>query len=205
MNRIILALDVKDEVKALTVLKEVSDHIAAVKLNYPIVLSLGMGIIDKCAEYASVICDFKVADIPNTNELIFEEIKKHKAEGVIIQGFCGSDVIRSAVQSGLDVYVVCEMSHPGGAEFIQQHGIEIAKLARKEGAKGIIAPGTRPERIKILKEIVGDLKILSPGIGAQGGSANSAIKAGADYLIVGRSIYNAEKPKDAISEIMSRF
>ena len=32
-------------------------------------------------------------------------------------------------------------------------------------------------------------------MGAQGGSASSAIKAGADYVIVGRAIYKAEDPK----------
>ena len=37
---------------------------------------------------------------------------------------------------------------------------------------------------------IGDRKILSPGVGAQGGSASSAIQAGADYVIVGRAIYS---------------
>jgi orotidine-5'-phosphate decarboxylase len=68
-------------------------------------------------------------------------------------------------------------------------------MTKDIGASGVIAPATRPERIKHIRELVGNLKILSPGVGAQGGSANAAIKAGADYVIVGRSIYNAEDPK----------
>jgi orotidine-5'-phosphate decarboxylase len=49
--------------------------------------------------------------------------------------------------------------------------------------------------------LVGNLNILSPGVGAQGGSASAAIKAGADYIIVGRSIYNAENPEAAALKI----
>ena len=40
-------------------------------------------------------------------------------------------------------------------------------------------------------------KILSPGVGTQGGKASDAIAAGADYAIVGRSIYGAEDPRAA--------
>jgi orotidine-5'-phosphate decarboxylase len=38
-------------------------------------------------------------------------------------------------------------------------------------------------------------------VGAQGGNAAAAIDAGADYIIVGRSIYNAEDPKAAAIKI----
>jgi orotidine-5'-phosphate decarboxylase len=37
---------------------------------------------------------------------------------------------------------------------------------------------------------------LTPGIGAQGGKVRDAIKAGADYVIVGRSIYESENPRE---------
>ena len=61
------------------------------------------------------------------------------------------------------------------------------------GADGIIAPATRPERVKVLREIVGNRKILSPGIGAQGGDADAVAKI-VDGIIVGRAIYEAEDP-----------
>ena len=56
-------------------------------------------------------------------------------------------------------------------------------------------------RIKHIRKLIGNLKILSPGVGAQGGSASGAIRAGADYIIVGRSIYNAENPKAVATKI----
>jgi orotidine-5'-phosphate decarboxylase len=61
------------------------------------------------------------------------------------------------------------------------------------GADGIIAPATRPERVKILRGIVGKRKILSPGVGAQGGDVNTIAKL-VDGIIVGRAIYEAENP-----------
>jgi len=62
------------------------------------------------------------------------------------------------------------MSHPGAAEFFHEGTAErIAHLAIECGADGIIAPATRPERVRGLRDIVGNRKILSPGIGAQGG------------------------------------
>ncbi|KQM11241.1 orotidine 5'-phosphate decarboxylase, partial [Methanomassiliicoccales archaeon RumEn M1] len=51
------------------------------------------------------------------------------------------------------------------------------------------------------RQVVGDLLILSPGVGAQGGSASSAIANGADHVIVGRSIYGAERPREAAEAI----
>jgi len=57
-----------------------------------------------------------------------------------------------------------------------------------------VAPATRPERIKQILAMVSGLSIISPGVGAQGGSAADAIRAGADYVIAGRTIYNSKNP-----------
>jgi orotidine-5'-phosphate decarboxylase len=202
-SRVILALDVTEEEKALSVASSVGEVVDAIKIGYPLVLSCGIGMVRKIAESAHVICDFKVADIPNVNRLIVERAIEYGAQGVIVQGFVGKDSIEATVKAagGKDVFVVVEMSHPGGAVFYQPLTDEFATIAREVGATGVIAPATRPERIKHIRELVGDLKILSPGVGAQGGSAADAIKAGADYVIVGRSIYNAEDPKAAAQEI----
>jgi orotidine-5'-phosphate decarboxylase len=64
------------------------------------------------------------------------------------------------------------------------------------GADGIIAPATRPERVKVLRRIIGNRKILSPGVGAQGGDVAAVAKI-VDGIIVGRAIYEAEDPAAA--------
>jgi len=95
------------------------------------------------------------------------------------------------------------MSHPGGDHFFTDAvSKEIASMAKQSGAFGIVAPATRPARVRELRAIIGDdVKIISPGVGAQGGKASDAIKAGADWVIVGRSIYGAENPKEEAEQI----
>jgi orotidine-5'-phosphate decarboxylase len=64
------------------------------------------------------------------------------------------------------------------------------------GADGIIAPATRPDRVRLLRDIVKARKILSPGIGAQGGNPDQ-IAGLVDGIIVGRAIYEADDPAAA--------
>ncbi|MBA3044158.1 orotidine-5'-phosphate decarboxylase, partial [archaeon] len=120
-TRLILALDETEKEKALNVAKEVYDVVDAIKVNYPVVLSCGIGIVDELSKLSDVICDFKVADIPNTNRLIVKEVFRHNASGVIVHGFMGKDSVKACVDvaEGKDVFVVTEMSHPGAVEFMQ--------------------------------------------------------------------------------------
>jgi orotidine-5'-phosphate decarboxylase len=87
---------------------------------------------------------------------------------------------------------------------MQTAGEAIAKMAADEKASGVVAPATRPERVREIRKIIGnDLTIISPGVGAQGGSASDAIRAGADWVIVGRSIYQAKEPARAAADIVA--
>ena len=97
------------------------------------------------------------------------------------------------------------MSHPGGVEFTQPNAEKLAQLAVKAGASGVIAPATRPERIKAIRQIIGQLRILSPGVGAQGGKASDAIASGADYVIVGRSIYGSPHPRAEAEKVVEEI
>ena len=100
-----------------------------------------------------------------------------------------------------EVFVVTELSHPGGQEYTAKFAEDFARLAVRARAAGIIAPATRPERVKALRAIVGSKLILTPGVGAQGGRASEAIAAGADAVIVGRAICEAKDPAKAARAI----
>jgi len=197
-NRIILALDVTSRADAMRVVEAVKGYVDAIKINWPLVLATGPDIIREMSRVKDVICDFKIADIPNTNKLIVEQAMSRGASAVICHGFTGDDSVKACVDAAKgQVFVVTEMSHPGGKQFTAPVADKLATLAKSAGARGIVAPATRPERIAALRKIIGGLEIISPGVGAQGGKASDAIRAGADYIIVGRAIYDAPDPGGA--------
>src|SRR3990172_197962 len=201
-THLILALDVTDRAKALAIAKACVPFLDAIKVNYPLVLGAGLDIVRDLANLRPVICDFKVADVPNTNRLITELAFAHGAAGIIVHVFPGEDSLKASLDAAKgDVYVVAEMSHPGAEHFNAAIADDIAHMAVKLGAAGIIAPATRPERLQLFRQIVGKKLILSPGVGAQGGSAGWAIRMGADFAIVGRSIYQAEEPAPVAEKI----
>ena len=206
-TRLIIALDETRRERALWVAGEVSEVVDAIKINWPLVLSTSSVIIEELSRFSDVLCEFKVADIPTTNRLIVEQAVERGASGVIVHGFTGSDSVRAAVEAAGDaeVFVVVEMSHPGGKEFTAEAAGRIARIAVESGATGVIAPATRPERIREIRAMVGDLKILAPGVGAQGGRASDAILMGADYVIVGRSIYQADDPRSVAEGIVEEI
>lgn len=202
-SRLILALDVVQRTEALDIVEKIGSHVDAVKINWPLILGSDPRIITEIAESAPVICDFKIADIPNTDRLIVEQAMRLGASAVIVHGFTGSDSLKACVNAAEGrVFVVTEMSHPGGIEFTATNAEKIAKMARDQDAMGIVAPATRPDRIERMRQIVGPLmKIISPGVGAQGGKASDALRYGADFVIVGRAIYDAPDPTEAAKTI----
>ncbi len=200
-TRIILALDVTTRDEALRVVDAVRDHVDAIKVNWPLVLGAGPEIITEMSGVRPVICDFKISDIPNTNRLIVERAMERGASAVICHGFAGDDSVKACVDAARgQVFVLTEMSHPGGKQFTAPVADKLAALAKSSGARGIVAPATRPERVSALRGIVGDLEIITPGVGAQGGKASDALRAGADYVIIGRAIYEAPDPGAAARE-----
>jgi orotidine-5'-phosphate decarboxylase len=205
MTELILALDVTARSRALEIAQSCAPYLDAIKIGYPLVLSCGLSLAQELSSLdLPLIADFKVADIPSTNTLICEQVFDAGFHAVIAHGFPGEDSLRACVESahayGGSVYVVAEMSHPGAMEFFPPVAGRIASLAVQSGAEGIIAPATRPERIRSLRDIVGKKKIYSPGVGVQGGDLDKAASL-ADGIIVGRSIYQAPDPAEAARHI----
>ena len=153
-SRLILALDETDKSKALAIAGSVAGLVDAIKINWPLVLSAGPEIITELSKFSDVICDFKVADIPNTVHLIVEGSVNRGAAAVIVHAFPGSDSLEEAVKTAGDravIYAVTEMSHPGGKEFTAPNAEALAQMGVRCGVAGFIAPATRPERIAAIR------------------------------------------------------
>jgi orotidine-5'-phosphate decarboxylase len=205
-SRLILALDVTSREKAVSLARLLESYFDAIKVGYPLILSTGMEIVREISAIAPVMADLKIADIPNTNRLICEAALEAGAKGIIAHAFPGQDSLLACVESAArydaKVFAVTEMSHPGALEFMAPLAEKLAKMAIDAGADGVVAPATRPERIKLIRSIVGSKIIISPGVGVQGGSAKNTLDAGADYLIIGRSITSSEDPVSSLKRIV---
>ncbi len=198
-SRLILALDVYEREKALEIAEQTAEYLWAIKVNWPLIIGSGLDIIPELKDETGlpVIADLKLADIPNTNRLIAGKVFEAGADYIIAHGFVGSDSVMAVMELGKTIIVV-EMSHPGAREFIQPVTDKLIELANRLEPFGVIAPATRPERVAYIRSKLKDgIKVLTPGVGAQGGSAREVLKAGADYIIVGRSIYASENPRES--------
>ena len=204
-SRLVLALDETDPARALDVAREVAPFVAKIKINYPLVLTAGINIVTEISKLCPVICDFKVADIPNTNRLISEAVFNAGASGIIAHAFPGPESLKAIrdVDNSKDLYVVITMSHPKGGEFFDIE--RFCSIALEIGATGVVAPATRPEDIAKVRELVGNLEIISPGVGAQGGNSRETLRAGADFIIVGRGIYLSDNPSEAAEKYSLEF
>ena len=207
-NNIILAMDLMDLKDAERVCESINQYIDTIKIGYPLTLAEGLstiGFFKDNFDY-KVICDYKVADIPATNEKIANQTFDAGADAIICHGFVGSDSVdackTSAEDHGGEVFLLTEMSHPGAIKFLQPNADEIARMGVEMGITNYVAPSTRPERLSEIRDIVGkDAFMISPGVGTQGGDPRETLKY-SNALIIGRSIYNAEDPEKATKDIV---
>lgn len=207
--------------KAQKVLKAVYPYICAVKINHHLTLPLGLfdGVQELVEQIRGegmfAIMDAKVNDIGSTNQIIADYYYSAGFDAIIANPFVGWDeglkpLFETSKKQNKGVILLTYMSHKGACEGYGQTVINpdtfeqtpqyvtFAKKALKWGADGVVVGATVPEKIAEVKEILGDnVDIYSPGVGAQGGTAETAIKAGASYLIVGREITNSNDPAQA--------
>ena len=207
-NQIILALDVEEKNKAYEILDQTTEYLDTIKIGYPITLALGPSIITSIKEEydVKIIADFKVADIDATNEKIVKTTLNYGADAIIVHGFTGDDSVLAcknmAEKLDKEIFLLTEMSHPGADKFLKPISLDIAQMGVDSGIKNYVAPATKIDRLKKIREVVGkDSFIISPGVGFQGGNAKDTLQY-SNAAIVGRSIYNASNPKKALEEII---
>ena len=214
-------------VKAQDILRAVHPYVCAVKINHHLVLPLGtfdgvQRVVKQIHKQGLLaIMDAKVNDIGATNQVIAEYYYAAGFDAIVANPFIGWEeglkpLFEVSQRLNRGVILLCYMSHRGAGEGYGQiiidpqtgektfQYVSFAKKALKWGADGAVVGATYPEKITETKQILGrKVPIYSPGVGAQGGNAVTALKAGASYLIIGREIALAEDPAKAARNLCS--
>jgi orotidine-5'-phosphate decarboxylase len=137
-----------------------------------------------------VILDAKRGDIGSTAEHYAREaFERYGADAVTLSPYMGLDSIEPFLEyADRGVFLLCRTSNPGGDELqmldvggerLYEH---IARLAatrwNTNGQLGLVVGATYPDELARVRAIAGELPLLVPGVGAQGGDVRAAVQAG---------------------------
>jgi orotidine 5'-phosphate decarboxylase subfamily 2 len=166
-----------------------------------------------------VILDAKRGDIASTAEAYAKSAFENlDVDCITLNPYLGKDSIDPFIQnSEKGVFLLCKTSNPGAGDLQDltlESGeplhIHVARLAQTWNTKnnvGLVVGATYPETLARVRETVPNMWFLAPGIGAQGGELESALRAGLRQdgkgmlINVSRSIARAEKPGLAAAEL----
>jgi len=188
--------------------------VSGFKIGLPALLRLGIDRVREIVKtYSSkdllLIADLKLADVGFVMKLSAEVISYAGFNAIIAHSFIGVEgalevLAQRCRELGLRLITVVSMTHPAASKMFDPILEQLINIAKEVGSWGIVVPATRPNVIRRARQLVGsEIKILAPGVGAQGATPGEAICSGADYEIVGRSITYSEDPYRAALQILS--
>ncbi len=147
-----------------------------------------------------LILDAKRGDVGSTAEHYAREaFVRFGADAVTVNPYLGTDSVEPFLRhEGKGTIVLCRTSNPGGGDFqsLLVDGEPLyAHVARRVahewsaiGECGLVVGATYPDELGIVRGIVGDLPLLVPGVGAQGGSVQATVRLGHDSAGLGMII-----------------
>ncbi len=144
-----------------------------------------------------VILDAKRADIGNTNEGYVKFAFDYcGADAITVHPYLGEEALKPFLErADKGVIILCRTSNPGAGEFqdlkielwggghvplYQVVARQVAEKWNKNGNCALVVGATYPDELRAVRQIIGDMPILIPGIGAQGGDVEKTVAAGKD-------------------------
>lgn len=158
------------------------------------------------------IIDAKRADIGSTNEAYVKYAFEYlRVDGITLHPYLGQEALAPFLKlKEKGMIILCKTSNPGSGEFqdlkINNKSLykyvaeQIAKKWNKNNNCMLVVGATYPDELKEVRKIVGDMTLLIPGIGAQGGSIEKTVRAGLNSKKAGMIIHSARSVIYASSE-----
>jgi len=226
-DRLIVALDLPDAAAARDMVNQLDGTVTFFKIGMALQLAEGIEklIQDLLASGKKVFLDYKYYDIAETMKKAVARAAKLGVSFLTIHGT--STLIKAAVEgkgdSPLKIFTVtvltnlekadvAEMGYP--EQTVEELVLFRARKAVEAGCDGVIASGREVEAIK--KGVSQGLLVITPGIRPDGSPENDqkrvttpgqAIRAGADYLVVGHAITSPPSgtPREAAERILAEM
>jgi len=147
--------------------------------------SLLESVLKKIPSDVPVILDGKRGDIGNTASFYAEAMfKQLNADWVTLNPYMGYDALRPFLEfKDKGIFVLCLTSNTGSKDFqllnvqgkpLYQIVAEKVAYWNKDDNCGLVIGATQPEQLKQIRKISGNMPLLIPGVGAQGGSLEKA-------------------------------
>lgn len=224
-DRIIVALDVDSASRALELFSELRDSIGMFKIGMQLFTAEGPDIVRRIvSQGGKVFLDLKYHDIPNTVAMAAVEATRLGVTLLNIHASGGHEMMKRAADAVAETAARENLSKPKviavtlltsiDQETLNQLGIEgqpsvvvsrLAKLAQESGLDGVVASAQETKMIRAAVTAP-DFLIVTPGIRNNQGqshdqkrtmTATEAVRAGADFIVVGRPILEASDPAAA--------
>lgn len=223
-NKIIVALDYEKESDALALVDQIDPSLCRLKVGKEMFTTLGMNFVKQLHQRNfDVFLDLKYHDIPNT---VARAVRSAADLGVWMVDLHASGGLRMMEEAkrilepyGKDaplLIAVTVLTSMEDLDLLQiginaspmEQVLRLAHLTQRAGLDGVVCS---PQEVEILRNACGeDFKLVTPGIrpiGADFGdqrrvmTPTAAIRAGSDYLVIGRPITKADNPVEVLRSI----
>jgi orotidine-5'-phosphate decarboxylase len=222
-DRLIVALDLPVTEEAERLVGALGEAVSFYKIGMQLVFAGGLTLLPKLnAAGKRTFLDMKLLDIDNTVAGAVDSIAKLGATLTTIHAY--PKAMRAAVKAGpeggpglLAVTVLTSMDDAdvAGAGYSSGAGALVRARAADAKAAGMDGIVCSPQEISMVRKIVGpEMLIVTPGIRPAGAASGDqkrvmtpgeAIRAGADYLVVGRPVTAAADPAEAARRIVEEI
>ena len=222
MAQVIIPLDVPSLDEAMGLVDSLGEATDCYKVGLELFTSAGPAAVQALKERDKrVFLDLKLHDIPNTVARAVGRARDLEVDLLTLHATGGRRMMEAAAEAAgddltlLGVTVLTSMTSSDVqdswgrvVDSLEEEVVRLARLARESGVGGVVA--SVREAAPIRSALGGDLVVVTPGIRLAGDDAHDqarvstpaeAVAAGADYLVIGRSVTQAPDPAEALRRV----
>ena len=222
MARVIVALDVPRLDEAMGLVDALGEGTDFYKVGLELFTREGPSVVQALASRDKrIFLDLKLHDIPNTVARAVDRARELEVDFLTLHATGGRPMMEAAAEAAgddltlLGVTVLTSMtasdledSWGREVDSLEEEVVRLARLARASGVGGVVASVREAAPIK--DALGSDLVVVTPGIRLAGDDVHDqarvstpaqAVAAGADYLVIGRSVTEASDPAEALRRV----